>query len=136
MKYDYSFLYRMESSLLELIARLKHGGTMDAQTPMEELLLYLILDAAKSCFEVFGIEWSDDSCRSEESEEDEDFPRGCFEEWENDILEDTDIMCLKLLAGVHHLSENDHHHFNHWFDPFYTYPDSEEEHPETVTEAS
>ena len=95
MRYNYDFLYRMRSTLLQMRMRAGGGASMVAHSVMEELIFYLCNEEAKVLVDL-----------SEEENLDE------LDDWVFDLFDDIDI--ITCLYSDKYL-DNDHpYHFDRW----------------------
>ena len=106
MDYDYDYLYHMKCCLLEMISRAKNGHSMVAHSVIEELILLLCNDEAKSFFEIEDVEFS---------EHDNDDEYIASKDWVFDLFDDADIEMF--LFSDYYLQEGDTYHFSRWFEP-------------------
>lgn len=103
MQYNYEFLYRMKSTLLEMRMCAKSGLPMTAHSVMEELILYLCYEESSVLIELSGgIREIDDSDAADS------------EEWIFDLFDDMDIIS-SLYSNVH-LNPDHPYHYSHWAD--------------------
>ena len=102
--YDYEFLYKMKCILNKMRVRAKDGLSMQANSVIEELLLY-ICNQEGSVFIELGGGIIDDV-------EDEYVD---YEEWVYDLFGDMDIVTF-LYDDVIYVEKGDTYHFSNWFD--------------------
>lgn len=101
-EYNYDFLYRMKCTLLALRWRARSGLPMTAHSVLEELLIYLCSEEAKSIIELSG-----GICGAAEGED-----LDSAEDWAFDLFDDMDIVTC-LYSNIY--LEPDHpYHFSHW----------------------
>lgn len=99
MRYDYDLLYRMKCELLRLRVRAGAGLPMTAHSVMDELLMYLCNEEAKSLIELSG-------GLRDEADPGED------EDWVFDLFEDMDV--VTFLYSDMYLDPEHAYHFSHW----------------------
>ena len=97
IRYDYEFLFAMQWTLNNLKIRIKNGTKLIVHSVMEELIIYLIVDEARTFLE-------DMDYKSEEG----------WDEWIFDIFDDMDIETV-LYSGIIYVTDNVYH-FNHWME--------------------
>lgn len=96
MEYDYEFLYKMKSELLLLRSRAHGANELHAESVLDELIIYLIVQRADLFFE------GEESLSLEKD----------WKDWIFDLFLDADIeMCL--YSGAY-ITEDNIYHFSHW----------------------
>lgn len=104
MRYDYDFLYRMKCSLLLLRRKAKLGIPMTAHSILEELIIYLCNEEARTLIEVAV--GADDNIVAKEFDD--------AENWVFDMFDDADI--ITFLYSDAYLDEDHSFHFSRWND--------------------
>ena len=109
IQYDYNFLYQMKCTLIHLRMNAKHGASIIAHSVIDELIIYLCNEEAKTMFEISSAE---DRINDEYDFDDSS-------EWIFDMFDDMDI--ITFLYSDIYLDKSNPYHFTHWFEQqFYT----------------
>lgn len=101
MKYDYNFLYRLKSVVVQYRNTAKRGERIIAHSVLEELTLYLIMEESSLLMETFSF-----------GEKNEDAVS--WNEWVFDLFDDMDIIIF--LYSDSYLDEQNPYHFDHWLE--------------------
>ena len=101
MEYDYNFLYRLKSVVIQYRNTAKRGETIIAHSVLEELTLYLIMEESSLLMETFSFGEKDGDADS-------------WNEWAFHLLGDMDI--ITFLYSDFYLDEQNPYHFDHWFE--------------------
>lgn len=97
MRYDYEFLYALNTTVKRLIGIAQWGNTIVAHSVMEELALYLAVCMSHELIEISAIECDEH-----------------WDEWVFDVFGDMDLVtCLYSKA---YLDEDHEYHFIHWME--------------------
>lgn len=104
MRYDYDFLYIMYQTIMQFRTYASLGSPIIAHSVMEELVLYLIMEASGFLMESIELDMK---------EHDED-TWGDWHDWVFDIFDDMDL--LTFLYSDQYLEKADPYHFEHWLD--------------------
>lgn len=97
MSYDYDFLYALYTRLILFRRRAEMGMKIQAQSVLEELLMYLIVEESRELVE-------NSDCQIEDG----------WDNWIFDLFEDVDI--VTCLYSDNYLTEDHCYHFKHWMD--------------------
>lgn len=101
-RYDYEFLYLLKTEILRTIQIAHKNSTLVAHSVMQELALYLIVDASEFLMET----------TLDEMEEEEISGTDYWKDWIYDVFDDMDI--VTWLYSDLYVTEDDIYHFNHW----------------------
>lgn len=116
MRYDYDFLYMLKAKIIGFRRIAGAGQQVIANSVIEALTLYLIMEEAVAYIEI----------TDSESDLESSF---CYDSWAFDIFDDMDIVTF-LYSGLY-LDSSNPYHFDHWLDnQFYCECGNNEEHNE------
>ena len=101
MRYDYDFLYLLQTTTTHFRAAAPAETQIIAHSVMEELVLYLIMEEAIAFMEIadFSMAAEDDSNYN-------------WDSWAFDIFDDMDVVTF-LFSGMY-LDSSNPYHFDHW----------------------
>lgn len=102
MRYDYDFLYLLQTTIIHLRMIARAGQPIIAHRVIDELALYLIVEESRSYLELTAgdydfLQLADD-----------------WSEWIFDLFDDEDILSF-LYANVY-LPSDHPYHFDHWIE--------------------
>ena len=102
MRYDYEFLYHLKITVQQLRHLARYADHFLAHNVMQEIAIYLFMEASKFLMECAAPEMEDCGISGME----------LWDEWAFDLLEDMDVVSC-LYSGVYLTSEHIYH-FDHW----------------------
>lgn len=104
MCYDYDFVYRLKTVLFELRSQAANGPQLIAHRVIDELVLYLIVDAAD-----FLMDCMRDDMLSCGIDIDDD-----WRDWIFDLFDDSDVETF--LYSNWYITSDHIYHFDHWYE--------------------
>ena len=104
MQYDYDFIYILHTTIIYFRTIAPMGIQIIAHSVMEELALYLIMEASKFLMESMEFNMDSDDMDSYDR----------WNSWPFDIFDDMDI--ISCLYSNQYLDDSHQYHFDHWLD--------------------
>jgi DNA-binding XRE family transcriptional regulator len=102
MRYDYDFLYILQTTIIHFRTIAPIGSQIIAHSVMEELALYLIMEESQFLMEGIASDMESDDMES----------YGNWASWAFDIFDDMDI--VTFLYSGEYLDNSHPYHFEHW----------------------
>lgn len=104
MQYQYEFLCQLKATVTQLRSTARYNHPVLAHSVIQELLIYLFMEASKFLMESMQQEMEDSGVSGLDQ----------LDDWVFDLFEDMDI--VTYLYSDHYLTSDDAYHFDHWAD--------------------
>ena len=104
MRYDYEFLYVLRDTVTRFRLQASAGIQIKAHSVIEELVLYLFVEASQFIMESIEPDMENDDVDTYDN----------WDEWIFDIFDDMDL--ITFLYSDRYLTNDDMYHFNHWLE--------------------